>query len=214
MAPRPQRDRRALIRAATRNAAAVHLHDPGRDRSPLGAPRLPASRQDKGHPRRRGRPRRSAGRQGKAPRTHPCDREEGDPVQQPGACRMADCRLRHFLDRPGHRRRRRLPRRRRYTTYRGRSQDDNLDKAIERASKSAQASVQAYADLAKEAAAKLSRDAPADTESWLQLTAKAYAQAAGDTATAWTTYNEVLSNLANQAGPEKPPGPDAGKKDG
>jgi len=94
------------------------------------------------------------------------------------------------------------------------SKDDNLDKAIERASKSAQASVQAYADLAKEAAAKLSRDAPADTESWLQLTAKAYAQAAGDTATAWTTYNEVLSNLANQAGPEKPPGPDAGKKDG
>jgi hypothetical protein len=81
------------------------------------------------------------------------------------------------------------------------AQPDKLEQAIEEATKSAQASVAAYAGLAKEAAAQLAADAPADAGTWLQLTAKVYAQAAADTATAATTYNDVLKILANQAEP-------------
>ncbi len=77
---------------------------------------------------------------------------------------------------------------------------DRLDKVIEKATKSAQESVATYAGLAKEAATQLTGDAPADAGTWLQLTAKAYAQAAGDAARAWTTSNEMLQVLASQTG--------------
>lgn len=81
---------------------------------------------------------------------------------------------------------------------------DKLDKVIEKATKSAQESVATYAKLAQEAATRLGGDGPTDAGTWLQLTAKTYAQAAGDTAKAWTTCNEVLQILASQTGPPPP----------
>jgi CelD/BcsL family acetyltransferase involved in cellulose biosynthesis len=80
------------------------------------------------------------------------------------------------------------------------SQPDKLTKAIDDATEAAQESVAAYANLAKEAVTQLAGDAPADAGKWLQLTARSYAQAAADTAKAWTTYNEVLKILAEQTG--------------
>jgi hypothetical protein len=77
---------------------------------------------------------------------------------------------------------------------------DKLDKVIEKATKSAQESVASYAKLARDAATQLTGDAPADPGTWLQLTAKAYAQAAGDAARAWTSSNEMLQVLATQTG--------------
>jgi hypothetical protein len=81
----------------------------------------------------------------------------------------------------------------------GATMADKLDKAIAEATKSAQESVAAYATLAKEAATRLSGDAPADPGAWLQLSAKTWAQAADDTVAACKTYNEVLKILASQA---------------
>jgi len=78
---------------------------------------------------------------------------------------------------------------------------DKLDQAIEEAAKSAQESVASYAKLAKEAGERLGGGASADAGAWLQLTAKAYAQAASDAAKAWTTGYEVLQALAEQADP-------------
>ena len=78
-------------------------------------------------------------------------------------------------------------------------QAEKLAKAIDNATQAAQASVTAYADLAKKAATQLAGDAPTDSGTWLQLTAKAYTQAAADTASAWETYNEVLEILAKGA---------------
>lgn len=83
---------------------------------------------------------------------------------------------------------------------------DKLDKVITKATELAEESVASYANLAKEAAARLTGDAPADAGSWLQLTARAYAQAAGDSAKAWTTSNQVLQILASQTG--QPPSPE------
>lgn len=82
----------------------------------------------------------------------------------------------------------------------GETKTDKLDKAIEEAKASAQESVTVYADLAKEAAAQLAGGAPTDAGTWLQLTAKTWAQAAGDTANAWMAYNKVLGILADQTG--------------
>ena len=55
----------------------------------------------------------------------------------------------------------------------------------------------------KKAATQFTGDAPADAGTWMQLTAKTYAQAAADTARAWEAYNEVLKVLAK--GAEAPP---------
>ena len=79
------------------------------------------------------------------------------------------------------------------------TQADRLAKVIDEAAEAAQASVTAYAKLAKEAATRLAGDEPADAGTWLQLTAKSYAQAAADTAKAWTAYYEMLKSLADEA---------------
>ena len=81
-------------------------------------------------------------------------------------------------------------------------QADELAKAIDRAAGKAQESVTAYADLAKQAAMQLAGDAPTDAGKWLQLTAKSYVQAVGDTQNAWLAYNDVLKALVDQTGPK------------
>jgi hypothetical protein len=78
------------------------------------------------------------------------------------------------------------------------TQADRLAKAIDEATEAAQASVNAYSKLAKEAAAQFAGDAPADTGTWMQFAAKSYAQAAADTAKAWTAYYEMLKALADE----------------
>jgi hypothetical protein len=80
------------------------------------------------------------------------------------------------------------------------STEDRLAKAIDEAKSAAQASIDAYAGLAKEAAAQLSGDSPGDTGEWLQLTTRTYTQAARDTVQAWTTYVAVLQALAESSG--------------
>lgn len=75
-----------------------------------------------------------------------------------------------------------------------------LAKAIDEATSAAQASIDAYSDLAKEAAAQLTGDSPGDTSKWLQLSTRTYSQAARDTVQAWTTYVAVLQALADSAG--------------
>ncbi len=82
----------------------------------------------------------------------------------------------------------------------GTTMADKLEKVIEDAAKATQESVTAYAELAKQAATQFSGDAPADAGTWMQLTAKTYAQAAADTARAWEAYNDVLKILAQGAG--------------
>jgi hypothetical protein len=81
----------------------------------------------------------------------------------------------------------------------GTTMADNLEQVIEKAAKATQESVEKYAELAKAAATQFAGDAPADAGTWMQLTAKTYAQAAADTARAWTAYNEVLKVLAQDA---------------
>jgi len=76
------------------------------------------------------------------------------------------------------------------------SKEARLAKAIDDATHAAQTSVDAYAKLAKEAAAQLTGDSPADAGKWLQLTTKTYTQAARDTVKAWTSYNAVLRAVA------------------
>jgi hypothetical protein len=80
------------------------------------------------------------------------------------------------------------------------SKEARLAKAIDDATSAAQASIDAYADLAKEAAAQLTGDSPGDTGKWLQLTTRTYTQAARDTVQAWTTYVAVLQALAESGG--------------
>ena len=82
------------------------------------------------------------------------------------------------------------------------SKEARLAKAIDDATFAAQTSIDAYANLAKEAAAQLTADSPADTGKWLQLTTKTYTQAARDTVKAWTSYNAVLKTLAESDEPE------------
>jgi hypothetical protein len=81
----------------------------------------------------------------------------------------------------------------------GTTMADKLEKVIEEAAKATQESVEKYAELAKAAATQFAGDAPADAGTWMKLTAKTYAQAAADTARAWTAYNEVLKVLAKDA---------------
>jgi hypothetical protein len=80
------------------------------------------------------------------------------------------------------------------------SKEARLAKAIDDAKSAAQASIDAYAELAKEAAARLTGDSPGDTGEWLQLTTRTYTQAARDTVQAWTTYVAVLQALAESSG--------------
>jgi len=80
------------------------------------------------------------------------------------------------------------------------SKEARLAKAIDDARSAAQASINAYADLAKQAAAQLGGDSPGDTGKWLQLSTRTYTQAARDTVQAWTTYVAVLQALAESAG--------------
>src|SRR5262245_17050465 len=80
------------------------------------------------------------------------------------------------------------------------SKEARLAKAIDDAKSAAQASIDAYADLAKDAAMQVTGDSPADTGKWLQLTTRTYTQAARDTVQAWTTYVAVLQALAEVGG--------------
>jgi hypothetical protein len=83
------------------------------------------------------------------------------------------------------------------------SKEDRLAKAIDDATKAARASINVYADLARDAAAQLTGDRSADTSTWLELSTKTYTQAAQDTVQAWTTYIAVLQALA-ESGTRKP----------
>ena len=78
---------------------------------------------------------------------------------------------------------------------------DALNDAIKDAATAAQESIDAYAELAKQAAAQLSGDPPPDNAAWVQLTTKAFGQAATDAARTWSAYNEVLRILADPADP-------------
>lgn len=80
------------------------------------------------------------------------------------------------------------------------SKEARLAKAIDDATSAAQASIDAYADLAKEAAAQLTGDSPGNTGKWLELSTRTYTQAARDTVQAWTTYVAVLQTLAESGG--------------
>ena len=76
------------------------------------------------------------------------------------------------------------------------SKEAGLEKTIDEAAAAAQKSIGTYRDLAKKGAAQLAGDSPSDTDKWVELTAKTWAQAARDAAQAWATYNAVLQALA------------------
>lgn len=91
------------------------------------------------------------------------------------------------------------------------SKEARLAKAIDDATSAAQVSIDAYGELAKEAAAQLTGDSPGDTGKWLQLTTRTYTQAARDTVQAWTTYVAVLQALAEPgASGTEPPDSEGG----
>jgi hypothetical protein len=75
---------------------------------------------------------------------------------------------------------------------------DKLNKVIDEAAQTAQKSVTTYSTIAKEAAKRLTGNEPVDPGAWMKLSAKAYAQATGDTARAWTTWNKAMNALAEQ----------------
>jgi hypothetical protein len=79
------------------------------------------------------------------------------------------------------------------------SKEAQLDKAIDEAAADAQKSIDAYRQLAKRGAAQLAGDSPGDTDTWVELTAKTWAQAARDGAQAWTRYNALLQAFAEPA---------------
>jgi hypothetical protein len=79
------------------------------------------------------------------------------------------------------------------------SKEARLDKAIDEAAAAAQKSIDAYRQLAKRGAAQLAGDSPGDTDTWVELTAKTWAQAARDGAQAWTRYNALLQACAEPA---------------
>jgi hypothetical protein len=83
------------------------------------------------------------------------------------------------------------------------SKESPLDKAIEDATEAAHRSVAAYGKLANEAATQLAGDSAADTDKWVQLTTRTWAQAARDAAQAWITYTALLQALADSDGDEK-----------
>jgi hypothetical protein len=88
------------------------------------------------------------------------------------------------------------------------SKDARLDKTIDEAAAAAEKSIETYRELAKKGVAQLAGDSPADTDKWVDLTSKVWAQAARDAAQAWTTYNAVLQAFA-ESGESKAeqPGP-------
>jgi hypothetical protein len=92
------------------------------------------------------------------------------------------------------------------------SKEARLAKAIDDATHAAQTSIDAYAKLAKEGAAQLTEDSPADTGKWLQLTTKTCTQAARDTVKAFSSYNAVLQALAesDEAGTDYPKSDETG----
>ena len=90
------------------------------------------------------------------------------------------------------------------------SKEARLKKTIDEAAVAAEKSIETYRKLAKKGAAQLAGDSPADTDKWVDLTAKAWAQAARDAAQAWTTYNAMLQAFA-ESGESKAEQPEAGK---
>jgi hypothetical protein len=92
------------------------------------------------------------------------------------------------------------------------SKEPGLDETIDEAAAAAERSIETYRVLAKQAAAQLAGDSPADTDRWVELTAKTWAQVARDTAQAWMTYNAVLQGFA-ESGEGKAKQPDPGEGD-
>ena len=90
------------------------------------------------------------------------------------------------------------------------SEEARLDKTIDEAAAAARKSIETYRELAKKGAAQLSGDSPADTNAWVELTAKTWAQAARDAAQAWTTYTAVLQAFA-ESGESKAGEPEPGE---
>jgi hypothetical protein len=85
------------------------------------------------------------------------------------------------------------------------SKEVPLTEVIERATDAARQSVTTYGELANEAAAQLAGDSPANADKWVELTARTWAQAARDTAQAWTTYVALLQALSESGGGESKP---------
>ena len=71
-----------------------------------------------------------------------------------------------------------------------------LTEVIEGATAAAHRSIDAYGTLANEAADQLAGDSPAEADKWVQLSTRAWAQAARDAAQAWTTYVGMLQAIA------------------
>jgi hypothetical protein len=76
------------------------------------------------------------------------------------------------------------------------SKEARLEQTIDEAAAAAKKSIETYRELAKKGAAQLAGDSPADTDKWVELTAKTWAQVARDTAQAWRTWNAALQAFA------------------
>jgi hypothetical protein len=76
------------------------------------------------------------------------------------------------------------------------SKEVPLTEVIEGATAAAHRSINAYERLANEAADQLTGDSPAEADKWVQLSTRAWAQAARDAAQAWTTYVGLLQAIA------------------
>jgi hypothetical protein len=86
------------------------------------------------------------------------------------------------------------------------SKEARLEKTIDEAAVAAKESIETYQRLAKKGAAQLAGDSPRDTDKWVELTAKTWAQIARDAAQAWITWNAALQALAesNESKAERP----------
>jgi hypothetical protein len=92
------------------------------------------------------------------------------------------------------------------------SKEARLEQTIDEAAAAAKESIETYRQLAKKGAGQLAGDSPADTEKWVELTAKTWAQVARDTARAWMTFNAVLQGFA-ESGEGKAKQSDPGEGD-
>ena len=95
------------------------------------------------------------------------------------------------------------------------SKEARLDKAIDEAAAAAQKSIDAYRQLAKRGAAQLAGDSPGDTDTWVELTAKTWAQMARDgrrRGQATTPLLQALRRVRREQG-RGAPRPKSGKTD-
>jgi hypothetical protein len=92
------------------------------------------------------------------------------------------------------------------------SKEARLEKTIDEAAAAAQRSIETYRELAKKGAAQLAGDSPADTDTWVELTTKTWAQAARDAAQVWITWSAALQAFA-ESGESKAEQPEPGEAD-